>query len=146
MPDNIDWLEVLDVSRALTNCHIDLIGDWYRDPWGWPEMDWAVRREPDLIVARLNASGVRGVAKIDVAKENFSVRPAIIMDPLDRVIYQALVDRLSLEFIGEMKGWVFGWRLPVQDPDRGRYANNSKQWACTDQDWCFSRTSMRQGC
>lgn len=137
---SIEWLEVLDISLALKNCHIDLLGDWYRDPWGWPEMDWVVGRRPDLVAARLNSSSTRHVAKIDVAKENFSVRPAIIMDPLDRLIYQALVDRLSFEFIGNLKGWAFGWRLPVKDPSRGRYVSNSKQW-----EWYRSRLNFLSG-
>jgi hypothetical protein len=39
---------------------------------------------------------------MDVAKENFSARPAFVVDVLDRLVYQALVDRLSVTLIGEI--------------------------------------------
>jgi hypothetical protein len=110
------------------NCHIDFIGDWYRDPWGWPELDWDVSKRPELVATRLNMSGVRRAALVDVAKENFGIRPAIVMDPLDRLIYQALVDRLSLEFVAGAKRWVHGWRLTPRNPERGNYARQDHQF------------------
>jgi hypothetical protein len=133
----IDWVAALDFERALINCHEDMIGDWYRDPWGWPETDWAVRKQPSLLVARLNSAGVQQSARLDVPKEGFASRPAIVMDPIDRIIYQALVDRLSVDLIGDMRPWAFGWRLPRKDPDRGRYSDNASEW-----DWYRSRMSF----
>jgi hypothetical protein len=124
----MDWLKVLDFDRALRNCHFDMLGDWYRDPWGWVEADWCVKNQPDLLVARLNSSGVRRAAKLDVAKENFGIRPAIVMDPLDRVIYQALVDRLSPDLSKGMRPWVYGWRLDRTGPQRGDYLHNGSEW------------------
>lgn len=49
---------------------------------------------PETFTKRLNSEGVRRCSPIDVPMENFAVRPAIVLDPIDRVIYQALVDRL----------------------------------------------------
>jgi hypothetical protein len=124
----LDWPGMLNLERALYNCRNDIMGDWYRDPWGWPEMDWAVEKRPQVITARLNSSGSRRAARIDVAKENFGIRPALVLDPIDRIVYQALVDASSRSLIGNMPGWVHGWRLPPNHDDPGSYARNDHQW------------------
>ena len=121
-------MKALEIERAVRNVDIDIRGDWYRDPWGWPEVRWALKRDPETFTKRLNSEGVRRCAPIDVPKENFAVRPAIVLDPIDRVIYQALVDRLSPDLIGSQPDWVYGWRLPPGSEERGKYARNDYQW------------------
>jgi hypothetical protein len=125
----MDWLNALDFELALKNVHSDVYGDWYRDPWGWRELAWLVPNHLDThAVPRLNASGVKRTARLDVAKENFAIRPAVVLDPLDRLLYQGLVDCLSVRFIGSMPKWVYGWRLPCKSPKRGQYDTNDNQW------------------
>ena len=124
----MDWIHDLDFDTALYNCFNDIIGDWYRDPWSWPELEWVVHQRPELIIARLNSTGARGVAKLDVAKENFGIRPAVVLDPVDRISYQALVDSISTRIIGEMPRWAYGWRLPTRLRKDGRYSRNDFQW------------------
>ncbi|MDG4760743.1 RNA-directed DNA polymerase [Micromonospora sp. WMMD710] len=104
------------------------MGDWFRDPWGWPELDWVVATRRDLIEERLRSTDVRAISKIDVPKENFGIRPAMVMDPLDRLAYQALVGHLSVPLIGGMHRNAYGWRLPVKDMTAGLYSPNDKQW------------------
>jgi hypothetical protein len=82
----------------------------------------------DQAIPRLNARGVKSTARLDVPKENFAMRPAVVLDPLDRLIYQALVDRLSVALIGQLPIWVYGWRLPTDHPVSGDYEQNSSQW------------------
>src|SRR5690606_30898663 len=67
-----------------------------------------------------------------------SVRPAVVLDPLDRLAYQAAVGRLSVSMIGGMDSNVYGWRLPIKDPQPGVYWPNDQQW---DQ----YRASLSQG-
>lgn len=124
----MDWLKALDFGRALRNVETDILGDWYRDPWGWPELRYAVERAPSLIVARLNEAGARRVLPLDVVKENFVIRPAVVLDPLDRLCYQALVDTLSKTLIGKLHGWAYGWRLPRKSQASGEYVRNAKEW------------------
>ena len=124
-----DWISGLDFDRALRNCHVDFLGDWYRDPWGWPEVDWAVKEAFDEVVApRVRALGVKHVAKLDVAKENFSVRPAVVMDPIDRLCYQALTDALSKTLIGNLSPFAYGWRLARRKTVKGDYGDNAAEW------------------
>ena len=40
----LDWANVLDLARGASNCHYDLYGEWYRDPWAWPEIRWLAEK------------------------------------------------------------------------------------------------------
>src|SRR5438132_987481 len=124
---NIDWLQVLDIKRSVANCRTDIFGDWYRDPWAWPELEW-LSGHPDPILQRLNSSGVRRLARIDVAKENFVLRPASVLDIVDRLVYQALVDRLSTKLLGGSPPWMFSWRLSRQKAVAGHYTDQGDEW------------------
>ncbi|HEX7131365.1 MAG TPA: reverse transcriptase domain-containing protein, partial [Iamia sp.] len=119
--------ESLRPRRALKTLHYEMQGDWYRDPWGWPELDWLVSDGKEHLRQRLRSDGIRRVAKVDVPKENFGIRPAIVMDPVDRLIYQCLVDRYSLPLVGDLRPWVYGWRLPPKNPKGGKWSHNSIQ-------------------
>ena len=125
----VDWSQALNFEQALHNAHVDILHDWFRDPWGWRELHWVVGGHvADYALPRLNATGVRAVARLDVPKENFAIRPAVVFDPLDRLLYQALVDRLSVELIGQLPEWVYGWRLAPNAPAAGRYEPNDREW------------------
>jgi hypothetical protein len=125
----MDWFSALDFERALTNVQSDIRGDWYRDPWDWKELEWMVPDSlSDHAIPRLNSSGVKHTARLDVAKENFSVRPAVVLDPLDRFVYQALVDCLSERLIGDLTARAYGWRLRRNQPRAGLYEPNDEEW------------------
>ncbi|MGH3876519.1 MAG: RNA-directed DNA polymerase [Actinophytocola sp.] len=124
----MDWLNALDFEQALSNVRKDLVGDWYKDPWNWPEYDSLSQDDWSILVRRARAEGVRRVSQIDVPKENFAIRPAMIMEAVDRVLYQALADRQSKSLIGSLNTWVFGWRLPRSEPSAGRYSPNRTEW------------------
>lgn len=124
----MDWNTALNIERAQANVMNDAFGDWYKDPWGWPEIAWVVRNQASLVEARLNSRGTMRCVKIDVPKENYVTRPALILDGLDRLVYQALVDQLSAKLIGELSSFVYGWRLSRLSPESGRYLFNAKEW------------------
>jgi Reverse transcriptase (RNA-dependent DNA polymerase) len=123
----MDWIKAINIDRALSNVHTDIIGDWYYDPWGWAELT-AGQRLVDTVVQRLNSKGVRDTATIDVAKHNFGTRPAVVMDPIDRLAYQALVDTTSKVLIGDMSANAYGWRLDPKKPAPGVYVRDDHQW------------------
>lgn len=125
----MDWLSVLDVKLALSNVRSDLVGDWYRDPWSWPEYESLITDHLDILQQRANASGLLRIAQIDVPKENCVTRPAVVLDLVDRVLYQALVDRQSKSAIGSMDSWVYGWRLHRSNPASGQYSPNKTEWS-----------------
>lgn len=49
------------------------------------------------------------------------------MDITDRVAYQAIVDKLSVNLIGDLRQTAFGWRLDPTNPVAGQYADNGLQ-------------------
>ena len=128
----MDWLKTLDFEAAVKNIRIEMAGDWYRDPWGWAELPWLLANEEHLtshMLPRLDGTGVRSAQRLDVPKENFGIRPAVVLDVIDRLMYQALTDRLSKQLIGELPSWAYGWRLPRTTPQAGRYARNNAEWS-----------------
>ncbi|MFS0884410.1 RNA-directed DNA polymerase [Aeromicrobium sp. 179-A 4D2 NHS] len=125
----MDWSKALDVDVALKNVRQDLVGDWYRDPWGWPEIEYVATSAPAVLFDRAASSGVYRVANLDVPKEGFASRPAVVMEPVDRLLYQAVVDRVSVRLTKGMQPWVFGWRLRRRKPAPGLMARNDYEWA-----------------
>ena len=41
----VDWMQVIYVGSAVSNVRTELVGDWHRDPWAWPELGF-VLKEP----------------------------------------------------------------------------------------------------
>ena len=124
----LDWLNTLDIDLAAKNCRVDVYGDWHRDPWSWPELEWTASRGLEILEQRLNSRGVGRASILDVPKENFILRPALVLDPIDRLMFEAIVDRLSVQLIGDMPPWVYGWRLERDQPAAGVYARRPQEW------------------
>src|ERR671918_1635821 len=124
----IDWAMALDLERAVGNLRTEMPGDWHQDPWGWPELGYLLKKEPSLAYQHCGARGAQQAALLDVPKENWGTRPAVILDIADRLVYQALVDKVSLDLIGDLSPNAFGWRLPAVAPKAGTYSHNNKQW------------------
>jgi len=122
------WTDALDWHAAASNVAEDIKGDWYRDPWGWPEYDYVLDGNLELLTVRAQHRGVKRVAKIDVPKSNFATRPAVILEPIDRLLLQALVDSISRKLIQQLPSWVFGWRRERGNDAPSAYSNNSKEW------------------
>lgn len=124
------WIDELDPRRAISNLVQEKTGDWYRDPWDWPEYSFLRTRDGlDLLRSRLASNALVGMpAAIDVPKENFGIRPAVILGVGDRVVYQTLVDALGPSLIGDLLPDVYGWRLPPGRRIQGRYARQDYQW------------------
>ena len=123
----MDWASVVDLRQAARNLHLEALGDSYRDPWAWPEIAW-LTDHPDLVFQSLQSASTGRLSKIDVPKENFAVRPAVVLEPCDRMGYEALVDVTSESLIGDLRWWVYGWRLGRRNRRAGNYATNKGEW------------------
>ncbi len=126
-PFSIDFKSI-DIKRAAATVSDDVKGDWYRDPWGWPEVKWLAESRPEKVVERLRNHEYGWTTAIDVPKKNGAVRPGIVINPLDRLAFQCLADELSVEAAGDLPSWVHGWRLKRSSPRRGDYASNHDEW------------------
>jgi hypothetical protein len=123
----IDWGELLDLRQAANNCADDAKRDWHKDPWASCELD-LLQREPSLIRKRIASVHVAPAVRLDVASSADKDRPALIMDLVDRVCFQALADRLAFPFLSALPEWVYGWRTARNSPARGVYAENGSEW------------------
>jgi hypothetical protein len=121
----------LDLESGRQLAATELYGDWYRDPWGWPEV---VTKE---FVAKLDAEVHLGIDKksvstsldphfrrIDVPKSYLGVRPAVVQDPMSRLAYNAAVLKGAEKLHSGLPSWVYGWRL--RD---GKLAKNKIEWS-----------------
>ena len=109
----------LDLTAGATLASRELYGDWYRDPWSWPELGINFAKgldvEADLLLGR-TAGGEYHLTHrpvfhlVDVPKTWLGVRPAVVQDPLSRLAYlsatQAGLDKLH----SSLPDWVYGWR------------------------------------
>lgn len=123
-----DWTQKIDWQQALVNVRSDAKGDWYRDPWNWPEYDHVFDGNIDTLLSRASGTGIRRPAKIDVPKYNFATRPAVVLEPIDRLLLQGLTDFVSAKIVGNLSEWVYGWRLPRKDAKAGHYSKNGDEW------------------
>lgn len=121
-------LRGLRLDVALRNQRLERYGDWYQDPWGWPEMDYLATHGEDLISERLRSADTWPTTPLRVPKENLGIRPAVVLDPTDRLLYQSLVDQRSVRLIGNQHRSVYGWRLHRVDPTNGEYARNANEY------------------
>lgn len=97
----------------------ETFGDWYRDPWGWPELRPEFVKqldgEQDLLIRR-NDAGEYVLSLppffhlIEVPKSRLGVRPAVVQDPLSRLAYLSAVHTGLTSFERFLPDWVFGWR------------------------------------
>ncbi len=125
-----DWFEEIDFSRVMQTLREEATGDWYHDPWAWAEYDYLESTQWRSVVARIRKPvAANTVSSLMIPKENFGLRPAIVVDILDRVAYQSIVDSLSERLIGSLAHDVYGWRLIPLNPTPGRYTRNDFQWS-----------------
>jgi len=120
----------LDLSAAVRLLSQEQYGDWYRDPWGWPELTEQVTNSLD--VDELVSSG-RGSPPalrtpphfqlMQIPKSRLGVRPAVIMDPVSRLFFTSAASAAMTDLHGDLPDWVYGWR------QRGDgMAINSDEW------------------
>jgi hypothetical protein len=118
----------LDVHQAARNVRQDAEGDWYQDPWGWPEVEWLGYNQPQKVMERLRSASCSWTVPIDVSKKDGGIRPGMVINPLDRIAFQSLADELSIEAASHLPSWVHGWRMARVHPTKGVYESNKAEW------------------
>ena len=125
----VTWYGALDFGKAARNLHTEFHGDWYRDPWSWPEIAWAVAERPPSIIREARVDRCPSRCKDPRSKRGLRHAPSRgNFPPLDRLVYQALVDVSSRTLIGDLPWWAYGWRLPRNEPTGGDYSPSSTEW------------------
>ena len=123
----------MSISEAAKVTNSEKYGDWYRDPWGWPELSHEyIATISDESTALGFAKGADGKFNFsltphfhvfDVPKSYLGIRPAVVLDLRSRLAYAAAVLSTFRKASIELPDWVYGWRL--RD---GEYANGAAEW------------------
>ncbi|MFH8395162.1 reverse transcriptase domain-containing protein [Streptomyces sp. NPDC018036] len=121
----------LDAKKAADICQTEMYGDWYRDPWGWPELPWVMKNPQDFpwseIVHRDGNITLRREPRFEptvVPKSRLGVRPAVVMSLDVRIAYAAAIAQVTSKLHANLPEWVYGWRLRKEK----RLANNGDEW------------------
>jgi hypothetical protein len=85
---SVDWSKALDLEHAAKNLRSEFIGDWYIDPWAWPELNYLLKPGIDEVIAHLNGREPRRVAPLDVPKENWGSRPGTRRDKITPLVHR----------------------------------------------------------
>jgi len=120
----------LDIAAGARVANSEKYGDWYRDPWGWPEClpDLAESLTPeDLGIAKQGKSynfvAVPDYHVFDVPKSFLGIRPAVVQDARSRLAYVTAAVSLAPALHADLPDWVYGWRVRG-----GEYAKPSEEW------------------
>lgn len=121
----------LDAKKAADICQTEMYGDWYRDPWGWPELTWVMNNPQDFpwaeIVHRDGNITLRREPRFEptvVPKSRLGVRPAVVMSLDVRIAYAAAITQVASKLHSNLPDWVYGWRLRTEK----RLVNNGDEW------------------
>lgn len=145
-----DPIHVWQGATVGTNFGIDLaagqqlvrqesFGDWYKDPWGWPELTRQDLTELDCeehgVLARDRDKRLTLVQKpqfqaIAVPKSRLGVRPAVLQDPLSRLVFLSAAAKAMPTLHAHLRPWVFGWR----ERD-GKLSTSSAEWESYVASW-----------
>jgi len=110
----------LDLPGGAKLAAAEMYGDWYRDPWGWPELFPAAVSSLDAaddLHVGLRDGGEHHLQVqpffhlIDVPKTRLGVRPAVVQDPLSRLAYLSAVHSGLPKLNADLPDWVYGWRM-----------------------------------
>ncbi|WIE68475.1 RNA-directed DNA polymerase [Curtobacterium sp. MCLR17_054] len=106
----------MDLAEAARLVESENFGDWYRDPWGWPELrvaEMTSLKPSDL--GLIEGKGARwdfapSFHSFEIPKSFFGQRPAVLLDPVTRLVFAAAVQRFAEQLEAELSSWSYGWR------------------------------------
>ena len=125
----------LDIAAGVALWTDELYGDWYRDPWAWPERKWLQRSGSKFDVRQYVGPQAGGLINVrvrpyfhllDIPKSRLGVRPAVLQDPLSRLLYLSAIGPSIGKMHHSVPEFVYGWR------SRGGSAHpndNASEWA-----------------
>lgn len=108
----------IDLAEGARCVSAESFGDWYRDPWGWPEFGQSFSEKiqlSDLRVAPSNRDSPLDLPiafhSFDMPKSYLGVRPAVVQDPLSRLLYTSAALSIAKDEHANLPDWVYGWRF-----------------------------------
>lgn len=125
---NAAWIGNVDPVQGVKNLAKDYPGDWHKDPWLWPEHTYLLKPGAELLTHWFHNPSAHTPSIVDVPKDNWGRRPAVVLHPIDKIGYQTLVDFLSVKLVGDLSTNAYGWRLDRAAPKGGKYTLDKYEW------------------
>ena len=127
----------LDIPAAASVLRSELYGDWYRDPWGWPEFrdEFAVTVSVEDLGVGRTQNGSIGLVRpphfqaLSMPKIQLGTRPAVNQDPASRLAFTAAALAVAKPLHEQLPDWVFGWRFR-----EGQISPSTTEWNSYQQD------------
>lgn len=136
----------LDLRAGSKLALAEMYGDWYRDPWGWPEFQWLAQKPDRFDIGaymRRDEGGEHRLAVVpayhllEVPKSRLAFRPAVVQDSLSRLAYASAVASNLEKLHYDLPDWVFGWRHR-NGQGRVRNVDEWKTYLLHTADWMFN--------
>ncbi len=117
-----------DIDLAIKRVKCDMRDDWFQDPFLFEDY-----LKPEIIKEKLEKFKLKYEPTIschfDIPKSGFVIRHSIETNMLDRIMYQALVDKIAPYFDKILKPNVYSHRLDNQKGhERYFFINGVEQW------------------
>lgn len=106
----------LDLSESAKVAQRETFGEWYRDPWSWPELKPEFISEITIAdLASVQSGSIPIVLSSDFhsfafPKSFLGTRPAVVMDAPTRILATASSMQIARQTHEDLHDWVFGWR------------------------------------
>jgi hypothetical protein len=134
----------LDFKDGAKLFRAEVFGDWYRDPWAWPEIAWAGDHPDRIPIDELIEKTREGITPriapefrpLNIPKSLLGHRPAVVMSTDARLLYLAAIGPSMARLQSDLPEWVYGWRFR---PPQG-LARNQQEW----QSYVTATNSVRQ--
>jgi hypothetical protein len=107
----------LDWNLAIRRLRKDLRDEFWPDPLGMNDFLGSPETIVDRLEPQLTDYSPRRACSYAVPKANFTIRDSIYLNPLDRLVYQALVDQLIPAIDPVLSKGVFSFRLRGADSE-----------------------------
>ncbi|WP_158559923.1 reverse transcriptase domain-containing protein [Prauserella sp. PE36] len=123
-------------------------GDWYRDPWDWPEYWWLRKNIGEIDFEEYYDPSTRRLRLapvfhlMDVPKTHLGVRPAVIQDPISRFLYLTATASAMPRIHSDLPDFVFGWRHRQEESSTDALTDESDE---AQEEWDRYISHVRRG-
>lgn len=119
---------LFDIDLAIKRVKYDMRDDWFQDPFLYEDY-----LKPEIIKKKLERFKTQYEPTIslhfDIPKAGFVIRHSIETNMLDRIMYQALVDKIAPYFDKVLEPNIYSHRLDnVEGHERYFFINGVEQW------------------
>ena len=136
----------LDWTLAIRRFSMDIRDDFFPDPYEYSDLTSQPKRTQEAILGRLSTFYPKTASRFDVPKKGLTLRESFYIDPLDRIIYQALIDRIIHIYDSQFESSSYSHRLRHGKNRRYIFKHGVNQWKLFKQSVLSKCKDTGNGC